>query len=105
MSMHRRWIPFLSLALLALPLDAGAQRRGRPVDLPEGEGKALVEAACSGCHGLDRVANDGYTRDGWMRLFGTMVDLPPSQAALVADYLAANFPEKPKLAPDRKSVV
>jgi virginiamycin B lyase len=81
------------------PTSAQAQRRGRPVELPDGAGKAVVEGVCSACHGLDRVVGDGYTREGWMRVFGTMVDLPAEQAALVADYLAKNFPEKPKLQP------
>ncbi len=103
MTTHRRWVLILSFVLVALPLDAHAQRRGRPVDLPEGEGKAVVEGVCSACHGLDRVAGDGYTREGWLRLLGTMVDLPPADAALVADYLARNFPEKPKLAPVLKA--
>jgi virginiamycin B lyase len=71
-------------------------RRGTPVTLPDGPGKDIVASTCARCHALSVVTNDGYTRQEWPRVFGTMVDLPRDRAELVADYLAIHFPEKPK---------
>lgn len=73
-----------------------AQRpQGQPVQLPEGNGKALVEASCSECHSLSTITrSDGYTRDGWNQLFSSMVTLPDPDAAIIAEYLAQNFPER-----------
>src|ERR1051325_2087729 len=82
----------------ALPAPANAQGRGRaPVDLPDGPGKEIVQSVCSQCHGLNMITYDGYSRAEWPKVFGTMVDLPKAQADIVADYLAKNFPDKPKL--------
>lgn len=71
-----------------------AQRAQRAeVSLPDGEGKAVVETACSTCHGLDRVTGNGFSRDGWKSLFTSMVDLSPEETAAAADYLSKHFPE------------
>lgn len=91
-------ILFCSMGVfVALP--AGGQGRGRraAAPLPEGPGKDAVQARCATCHDVSLVINSGgYTRKGWEDLFGTMVALPKNQAALVADYLAKNFPEQPR---------
>src|SRR5438876_1182527 len=80
--------------------DAGAQGRGRaPVTLPDGAGKEMVETTCSRCHGLGLIVNDGYAKQEWHSLISTMVSLSNNDAAVITDYLAAHFPEKPKLAP------
>jgi virginiamycin B lyase len=75
----------------------GGGRGGRgPVQLPEGAGKDLVTAACSGCHNVGNVAGAaGYTQQGWSDLISTMVALPAEQKATVTQYLATNFPPKP----------
>jgi virginiamycin B lyase len=65
-----------------------------PVSLPDGPGRELVEKSCAQCHSLQLIADSGYTREGWHRTFSTMVALPKPEADLVADYLAANFPQK-----------
>lgn len=89
--------PLALAGVLAAVVPVTTQRgRGPAVSLPEGDGKALVEAQCSRCHTLNNLTNSwGYTRDGWERLFGTMVALPAEQRTTIADYLAKNFPEKP----------
>src|SRR5205823_3500112 len=75
---------------------ARTQGRGQPVQLPDGPGKETVQTTCTGCHALNLIVNSGgYTRQGWQDLFGTMVTLPSDQRAIVADYLAKNFPEQP----------
>src|SRR5687768_10244680 len=92
-----------SLALAAVILFSSlfgsrphAQRGGQPVQLPEGQGKELVQTACARCHGLNLITNSwGYTREGWEQLFSSMVALPKDQAATAAGYLATHFPVKP----------
>ena len=86
----------LAVALLGwgLPDSAHAQRRSQPapVDMPEGAGRALVEASCGECHGLNRITNYwGDTESGWRQLFDSMVDLPGDDAETVAAYLAGHF--------------
>src|SRR4051812_7736333 len=92
------WIA-LSMMCAALSLDASAQGRGRaPVVLPDGAAKPLVEATCSRCHALNLVVNDGYTKQEWQQVISTMVDLPSNDMAVITEYLATHFPEKPKVA-------
>ena len=89
---------FLSAALI-LAVSAAqsqAQRGGAAVVLPDGIGKDLVSTTCSQCHALNLVTNAGYSREEWPMVFGGMVKLPADQTVTVTDYLAKNFPEKPK---------
>src|SRR5438105_14619393 len=68
-------LAFLVVVTL-LPTQAHAQGRGRaPVNLPEGPGKDIVQTVCAQCHGLGTIANDGYSRAEWPKIFGTMVEL------------------------------
>ena len=86
----------LTGALLCPILPASGQTQP---NLPDGPGKEAVVTYCSGCHGLNRVANSGYPQAYWhtavrmMLNFG--VPIPPDQVISVTDYLAKNFPEKP----------
>jgi virginiamycin B lyase len=94
-------LPMLSAVLmvgssLAVPLGAQRGGRGAATPLPEGDGKPIADELCSSCHPTSMIASsNGYTRDGWIQLFTSMVDVPPAQSAVLADYLAKNFPEKP----------
>jgi len=79
-----------------LSVDVHGQRGGQPAPLPDGPGKELVSTACSRCHGLNIIANSwGYTREGWVHVFSSMVALPREESDTIADYLATHFPEKP----------
>ena len=52
-----------------MPLAAHAQQGPA---LPEGKGKALVEAVCAGCHVTGLINTSlGYTRDHWDKLTAT----------------------------------
>jgi len=85
----------LAAASASLSLPALAQPPfGPPVELPDGEGKELVESACVACHQLNTVAGAaGYTQQGWRYLIDRMIRLPESAAETVTEYLAAHFPE------------
>jgi virginiamycin B lyase len=75
------------------------QMGGKKVVLPDGNGKASVEAACQLCHTLNNIANASLDRKGWNNLVDMMMNagapVPKDQVAIVKDYLATNFPEKP----------
>jgi virginiamycin B lyase len=67
---------------------------------PGGDGKQLVQIACTSCHGLDKFTGVRLTRDDWRETVDLMVRygarLNPEDAAVVTDYLARSFPGKPK---------
>ena len=71
---------------------AHAQRRGQPVELPEGMGQELVQANCTQCHGLNMIHNSGFTADGWEAMIATMGRVPEAESKSVAKYLATPFP-------------
>ncbi len=95
---------FLSLALTAafcIAVFAGQEPgrggRGAAVTLPEGNGRDIVQTTCTKCHGVNLIVNSwGYTRQGWETVFSSMVDVPAADRPRLAEYLAANFPEKPR---------
>jgi virginiamycin B lyase len=100
-------MPRLSMASLAgalawLLVPVAAEAQSQPSGLPDGEGRELVEAVCTGCHQTNQITrSSGYTREGWRELAGTMIDLsgsPEDQAAIV-DYLATHFPPHARRAP------
>jgi len=99
MSKRVLWALALIVPCIAALSISGQERgrgRGGNVTLPEGPGREIVQAQCASCHGLNLIANSGYARDEWISLFTTMVALPQDQVGTVADYLAKNFPEKPR---------
>ena len=73
---------------------ADAQRRGQPVQLPEGAGQEIVQESCTSCHGLDMIPRAGFTAEGWASLMASMVELSPAQSETAARYLAEHFPER-----------
>ena len=80
----------MHIVSIAVPLEA--QRGGGP--LPAGEGRELVEAACTQCHGTGQIIRSaGYDEVGWRDLIDTMMELPDGEAAIVTRYLASHFPE------------
>src|ERR671915_2164576 len=92
----------LTGVLLSTTLPVHAQQK----TLPDGPGKEQVAELCSGCHGLSRVMNSGYPQAYWHTVVRMMINfgvaIPPDQILVLTDYLAANFPERPK--PDAKIV-
>jgi mono/diheme cytochrome c family protein len=81
-------VPFLAVALLW----------GQ--DLPEGDGKKLVQEVCSGCHGLDVVVSQRANKEGWQSIVDYMVQRGASakddEIAKMVEYLAKNFPKETK---------
>ena len=94
---QRALVASMGAAFLWCLLPATAQgQRGQQVQLPDGNGKELVQTTCARCHALNMITNSwGNTREGWQTLFSSMVELPKDQATLVSEYLATHFPVKP----------
>jgi len=63
-------------------------------NLPEGEGRQLVEPACSVCHTLESVSSQRATRQAGKRL--SRIWLSGARRQLI-DYLAQNFPRASKV--------
>ena len=71
-----------------------------PPNLPDGEGKAIVEAKCNQCHFLHRLTQERWTRANWEQKITWMReriherganDLTDQEQKIVVDYLAKNF--------------
>jgi virginiamycin B lyase len=84
----------LSAAVFSVSLPAASQAQ-----LPEGDGKAIVQRACSVCHDTDQVARGQYSRKGWEGRVNRMIEhgavVKKEEIPIIADYLAKNFPEVP----------
>ena len=88
-------------AILTGAIAFGA-RQNPPADLPEGQGKKIVESACNACHEWTKVVTvEGLSKEKWRSLLSDMVrlgaDLKDDQADVLAEYLAENFGEGKKV--------
>ena len=83
-----------TLAVLFVSSAADAQS-----ELPEGKGKAVVERACSQCHGLEYVTNSHMTKERWTNIVDNMVQrgatLSDEEFDQVIDYLVKHFGRTP----------
>ena len=95
----------LSLAALAGIATLVVARSALAQELPEGEGKALVQSACTQCHGIDVIVRQPRSRDDWTevvsRMVGNGAQLSDEDYNQVIQYLAtylgtgsANTPAK-----------
>ena len=70
----------------------------RPVALPDGTGKDLVEARCSICHGLDRIAMSKRSPAEWTKILHRMTFLGATASAdetrTITAYLGDKFGAK-----------
>jgi virginiamycin B lyase len=82
-----------------------------PAVLPDGEGKAIMEAKCTQCHFLYRPTQMRWTHDNWVQKIAWMreriherpgaIDLTDQEEKIVVDYLAKNFSDTaPKADPN-----
>jgi mono/diheme cytochrome c family protein len=86
---------FVSLFTAALSFGTAPQTS---VELPEGEGKTILETTCVSCHGLDVLSKrEGLQAEPWktiveqMRQYGANVT--DDQSSTLVRYLADNFGE------------
>src|SRR5712692_6372822 len=85
---------FATIAVATMAYATAAQ------DLPEGDGKKILQEACTACHGLDGVVKLHLDKDGWEGLVSSMVSngatIDQKDYPVLVDYLVKNFgPAKP----------
>jgi cytochrome c5 len=69
------------------------------VQLPDGDGKKVLQTACTACHGLDGVVRLHMDKSGWEGLVSSMISngaqVDNKDYPVLVDYLVKNFgPEK-----------
>ena len=81
-------IGFLALLLLAAVAFAES-----PGGLPDGPGKAIVQTACTACHGIDVVTSKRLSKQRWRVLVLAMGEsrLGANERVEAVEYLAKNF--------------
>jgi competence protein ComEA len=66
--------------------------------LPDGPGKALVEAICSECHTTERIAVQQLTKSQWadkvLEMLQEAPDVKQSERDAIVEYLAKSFPAR-----------
>jgi len=64
-------------------------------DLPEGDGKKVLQNSCTGCHGIDGVVKLKLDKAGWEGLVSSMVSngaqVDSKDMPVLIDYLVKNF--------------
>ena len=83
------------LALVSTPRSSGA---AAPDDeLPDGDGKRILQARCAACHDLTEVTKfrGYYSKAQWRDIVVTMVeygaDVKPAEVDTLVDYLAKHL--------------
>src|SRR5579862_3561184 len=71
----------------------GPQPRGK-VELPDGDGKQIVQSACAACHSLGNITNSGHSPEDWKTTVAMMLNVganvPPDKVDTVLNYLIKN---------------
>lgn len=64
-------------------------------DLPDGEGKKILQNSCTACHGLDDVVASHMDKIGWLNLIDSMISngaqVDDKDKPVLVDYLVKNF--------------
>lgn len=101
--MTKRELPKIAAATIVMSGAAAMAAVVAPAlaqNLPNGNGREVVEMVCSGCHDLSPITDAGFSREDWETVVKSMIDMgatiKPEQISVIANYLAANFPPKPK---------
>ncbi len=75
----------------------------KPVELPEGEGKAIATEYCQACHKLTNLTRAHKDREDWNDTVQLMMDrgarLPQEKVDTLIEYLAKNFGPKTVASP------
>jgi virginiamycin B lyase len=91
-----------SFAVACFFVIAPVAAQQQPAQLPDGDGKVLVQGTCTACHETNQITrSSGYSRDGWRELIQTMINLSGTPAGeTISKYLATHFPATTKLKPN-----
>src|SRR3954463_13837510 len=101
MRVSRLAVPLTILLIAAGATSAGSSpARQSGDDLPDGDGKKILQASCTACHDLTEVTKfkGYYTRDEWRDVVKTMVEygaaVKPGDMDVLVEYLAKNLGKK-----------
>ena len=88
---------FVSIFVSLLVSSAAAW--AQDIVLPDGKAKPIIEGACTDCHGLDQVVQNGMSGSDWRITVNRMVkkgaNLSEAQIDEVVEYLSVYFvPDK-----------
>jgi cytochrome c5 len=65
------------------------------VQLPEGDGKKILESACTACHGIEGTVKMKLNKEGWEGLVSSMISngaqVDQKDYPVLIDYLVKNF--------------
>jgi cytochrome c5 len=65
------------------------------VELPEGDGRKIMETSCAGCHDLSVVTGGRLSKSAWQdvvsRMIGMGAKIEDTQIPTLVDYLSKNF--------------
>jgi major membrane immunogen (membrane-anchored lipoprotein) len=92
----KRWYWIVTVLIMVSVFLLGACSGGDQTPEPESpDGKALLEARCTQCHGLSKITNKQKTQEQWQQTVTQMVEKgaqlnADEQATLVA-YLAETY--------------
>ena len=99
--MTKRKLPNLAaaLAIAGAAAVAAIVAPALAQNLPNGNGRDMVQMICSGCHDLEPITTNGFSRQDWEIVVKSMIDMGATitaeQVPVITNYLAANFPPKP----------
>ncbi|MDW7748686.1 hypothetical protein [Halomonas sp.] len=97
---HALAMPTLGVALLCLPLAAGAQETDPDTGLVKAEGWETVRNNCTACHSAKLVTQNSGSRNHWQYLIRWMQDtqglweFQAETEATILDYLAEYYGPK-----------
>ena len=93
---------------LVLTAALAAVSMAAPQELPEGEGKKLLEERCAGCHSLKPVVSLKQSQDAWKKLVVKMVgygaQLNDKEVDVATEYLTKYFGPRVRLRPQSRTV-
>jgi mono/diheme cytochrome c family protein len=94
MSLQMRITAF-RVAVIAAGLASGMSPAAIAQGLPPGNGQAVVQSACTACHGIDVIVSQRHTADEWRDVVSEMVgngaSLTDDQFATVVKYLGTTL--------------
>jgi virginiamycin B lyase len=102
--MTKRVLPKITAAIIVISGAAAMAAIIAPAlaqNLPNGNGRDVVQMICTGCHDLSPITDAvGFSRRDWETVVQSMIDMgatiTPEQVSVITNYLAANFPPKPQ---------